>query len=600
LDSKHLWVDYEDKLSKLNERLRNYFNGAIFIFLFLGFLFTIYEIGFAKEEYITKRVHNILRQIPRIVMVLFFTKWIIKILISKQKMVYQRRYVSDFIIFFGLFLFNFFKNYSEILSSVYFLYILSICLFFLRFIFVSGDIKNSLLSPSILFSVSFLLLILFGTATLLIPNATHGNLSFVDSLFISTSAVCVTGLASVDVPTKFTVLGQSIILILIQLGGLGLLTFTNFFTYLFRGGMSLRNHVILSNLIETDEPHSLFNVLKKIIGFTLIVEIVGAMFLYYNTYHIEDFRNQGLLFFSVFHSISAFCNAGFSTLKDGLFNISIRYNYNVQIVISILVIIGGIGFPVMIEAYHAFKKYSKGIVNYIFFKKRLDFNARSFSVHTKVVLASTTALLLFGGILYYYLERNNTLAEHTTFYGKFVGSLFGSVTPRTAGFNTVDMGKITQGTILLYLLLMWIGAAPSSTGGGIKVTTFSLALSTVIALAKGRDRIELFKREISNSSIMRAFVVIFLSLIILGISIFMVSIFDPKIPLHMIAFECFSAYGTVGLSLNLTPQLSDGSKIVLVVCMFLGRVGMFTLLFGFFKKADNSSYRFPKESIQTM
>ncbi len=600
MESKHIWVDSKDKLSRIQNKLKTYFNSAIFLVLFFGFLLVLYQIGFSKEEYISKWVNNVLRQIPRIIMMLFLFKWIVKIILSSQKVVYQRRYISDFVIFLGFFCFNMLKNQSETLSSDYFLYILIICVFLLRFLFVSSEIKTSLLSPSLLFTISFILLIFFGTAVLLIPKATNGNLSLVDSLFISTSAVCVTGLASVDIPTKFTFLGQNIILILIQLGGLGLMTFTNFFAILFRGGMSLRNHIILSNIIETDEPNSLFSILIKIFTFTFLIEMVGAILIYIFTYDDLHGKVGSDIFIAIFHSISAFCNAGFSNLPDGMFNIAIRYNYSFQLAIAFLIIFGGIGFPVMIEMYNALKTYLKSIMRYVFFRERVVFKARNFTVHSRLVLVTTSALLVLGTFIIYFLERNNTLAEHTSQYGKWVGAFFASVTPRTAGYNTVDMGKIMQSTVILYLLLMWIGAAPSSTGGGIKVTTFALAVSTVVALAKGKDRIELFKREISNSSVMRAFVVIFTSLIIIGVSIFIVAYFDPEIALHKVAFECFSAFGTVGLSLNLTPLLSDGSKITLVIVMFLGRVGLFTLLFGLFKKVDSSAYRYPKDSIQVM
>jgi Trk-type K+ transport system membrane component len=280
--------------------------------------------------------------------------------------------------------------------------------------------------------------------------------------------------------------------------------------------------------------------------------------------------------------------------------VNLRKNYNLQNVISWLIIFGGIGFPVVIEIYNAMKYYTKSTLKLLFFGERFSFQAKSLSVHSRIVLSSTFVLLAVGTIAFYFLEKNNTLAEHTSLYGKLSGSFFGSVTPRTAGFNTVNMGNLMQSTILLYLLLMWIGAAPSSTGGGIKVTTFTLAVSNVVALAKGKTRIELFRREISQSSVQRAFVVIFTSFMILGVAIFLMSIFDPQIPLHMVAFECFSAYGTVGLSLNLTPSISDGSKLVLIVCMFLGRVGLFTMLFGIFKKVDCDSYRYPKDSVQVM
>jgi Trk-type K+ transport system membrane component len=202
-----------------------------------------------------------------------------------------------------------------------------------------------------------------------------------------------------------------------------------------------------------------------------------------------------------------------------------------------------------------------------------------------------------GMFLYFTTEYNNVLKEHTTFYGKLVQSFFGSVTPRTAGFNTIDMGELMQGTILVYLLLMWIGASPSSTGGGIKTTTFAIAFSNIVSLTKGKNRVDLFKREISSTSIHRAFAVIFLSLLIIGSAVFGISLFDPNHNLTEIAFECFSAYSTVGLSLNITATLSAPSKLILVLTMFIGRVGMFTLLFGIFNKAESRMYQYPKENI---
>ena len=597
---KEKWIDFEDRFFLIKESIVRKTNRLIFLVLAFGFFLVLYQIGFPKEQYAEDFVNHVLRQIPKLLMLFFLFKWSLKIILSTNKIIFERKHISDFIIFFVFFIFNIFKNQNEYLSSAYFLYLLIASFFFLRFFSVSSEVKNTLLSPSILFTISFSLLIFWGTAMLLIPKATNGNLSLIDSLFTATSAVCVTGLTTVDVPTKFTGLGKQILLVLIQIGGLGLMTFTNFFAILFRGGMSLRNHLILSNIIETDEPNSLFSILKKILFYTVFIELVGALLIFIFVRDLFPDNNADHWFYAFFHSISAFCNAGFTTTSEGLYNIKLRYNYNLQNVISMLIVFGGIGFPVVIDVYNTIKSYTKSFLRLVFFGERLSFPAKNLSVHSKLVLSTTFILLVFGTVVFYFLEGNNTLAEHTTFYGKLSGSFFGSVTPRTAGFNTVDMGSLMQGTILVYILLMWIGAAPSSTGGGIKVTTFALAVSNVVALAKGKTRIELFNREISQSSVQRAFVVIFSSFMILGVAIFSMSVFDPHIPLHKIAFECFSAYGTVGLSLNLTPTLSDGSKLVLIVVMFLGRVGLFTMLFGLFKKVDCEAYRFPKDSIQVM
>lgn len=456
------------------------------------------------------------------------------------------------------------------------------------------------MNPAVLFAISFLVLIFWGTAMLLIPNATNGKFSLVDAAFTATSAVCVTGLSSVDVSTKFTGLGTHILLILFQIGGLGLMTFTNFFAVLFRGGMSLRNQLMISNIVELNEPGSLFAVLKKIIFYAIFIEVIGTILVFICVDGNFDVNSSKSWFFSVFHAVGAFCGAGFSNVHDGLHNPELRFNYSFLLVIALLVVFGGIGFPVVNDIYNAVKHFTKGLTRYILLGERYTYQARILTVHSKLVLSATAILLVLGTLAFYFLEYNNTLAEHSTQKGKWIQSFFASVVPRSAGFNAVNMAAITQGTILIYLLLMWIGGAPNSTAGGIKVTTFSLAVLNVVSLAKGKDRLEIFDREITLSSIQRSYVVIFLSFMIMGIGVFLVTIFDPGIPLQMVAFECFSAYGTVGLSLNLTPSLSPESKWVLIVLMFSGRVGLFTILFGFFSKDRSGDYKYPKESVQVL
>lgn len=570
---------------------------GIFVLLFLGFALAIYQIGVPKEAGVKYWVNGFLRQVPRIAMLFYFFIWALNNFVKKKVKLLDREHLPDFIFFLILFAFNIFKHESWFLESEWFLYLLLSVFFVVRLLREGSNLRNAYLTPSVLFVVSFLLLILVGTALLLIPVATTGELHFIDALFTATSAVCVTGLTTVDTASKFTEIGQDMLLVLIQIGGLGLMTFTNFFAVLFKGGMSFRNHLILTNLIETDKPNSLFNTLIKIVVYTLIVEVFGIFL-------ILIVSNDGLFqnshdewMFASFHSISAFCNAGFSTLSDGLYNEDFRFNYAFQIVICFLVILGGIGFPVVIDLYESLKGVLRSLSRTILLGERYKYQARNFNVHTRLVLTSTSVLLVLGTVLYYITEYNNTLLDHPSAYGKIVQSFFGSVTPRTAGFNTVDMGSLMQGTILIYLLLMWIGASPSSTGGGIKTTTFTIAISNIAALAKGKNRVELFKREISAISINRSFAVIFLSLLNIGLAIFLISIFEPNQDLTAIAFECFSAYSTVGLSLNLTPELGDASKIVLIITMFLGRVGMFTLLFGIFNKVECGTYQYPKENV---
>jgi potassium uptake TrkH family protein len=563
----------------------------------LAFALIIYQIGFPKEIEIQTKVDGFLREVPLITMILYFVKWLLTNFIRISPKIFDRNQLPDLVFSGLLLLYIRMRLHVPILEQYWFLYLL-LSVFFIVRVMREGSLFNRKgMTPSGLFVTSFVMLILVGTAMLLVPNVTSKNISFIDALFTATSAVCVTGLAVVDTSTAFTAIGKDLLLVLIQIGGLGLMTFTNFFAVLFKGGMSFRNHLILSDLIQSDKPNSLFSTLIKIIGYTFIIEVFGIILIQFTSGNSIFNGTSESWMFSIFHSISAFCNAGFSTVPNGLFNGGLRYNYNFQLVICALIILGGVGFPVVLDLYDALKSWVRSFFRWVFFKERFIFLARNINVHTRLVLTTTTILLAVGTVLYFITEYNNTLLDHPTFYGKAVQSFFGSVTPRTAGFNTVDMGGLMQGTILIYLLLMWIGASPSSTGGGIKTTTFAIAFSNIISLARGKNRVDIFKREVTSSSVARAFAVIFLSLLIIGISVFLISIFEPKQELTKIAFECFSAYSTVGLSLNLTPQLGTSSKLVLIVTMFLGRVGMFTLLFGIFKKMHSSSHQYPKENV---
>jgi trk system potassium uptake protein TrkH len=594
---KHRFVDFWDKLILRRIQLVSWIDRSIFFLLFMAFAIVIYQVGFPKEEWLSDTILSILRKVPYLAILLYFSKWILQNFIRKSPRFLDRHNLSDLLFAGILFLYERAKYAVTFMYSEWFLYFLLSIFFIVRVIREGSLIRDRRLTPSFLFMFSFSMLILVSTAMLLVPGATTYDISFIDALFTATSAVCITGLSVVDTSTAFTSLGKHMLLIMIQVGGLGLMTFTNFFAVLFRGGMSFRTHLILNDIIQPDKPNSLVSTLIKIVGYTLIMEIIGIFLIYWTVNDQYLGVDEGSWFFSVFHAVSAFCNAGFSILPDGLSHLNFRYNYSFQIVVCLLVIFGGIGFPVVNDIYKAVKSLFLSVFRYLVYRERFVFMARNLSVHSRLVLISTGILLFAGTVLYFITEKDNVLLAHPTAFGKFTQSFFGSVTPRSAGFNTVDMSMLMQGTILIYLLLMWIGASPSSTGGGIKTTTFTIAISNIVALAQGKNRIDLFKRQITESSVRRAFAVIFLSLIIIGLAVFLISIFEPQEKLTRIAFECFSAYSTAGLSLNLTPELRTESKLVLIITMFLGRVGMFTILFGLFKKAESTSYRYPEENV---
>lgn len=477
------------------------------------------------------------------------------------------------------------------------LYMLIIACFIRDFSSLKIDFKKTVINPAQLFILSFLGIILIGAGFLMMPNATVNGILPLEALFTATSAVCVTGLTVLDTSKDFTVFGKIIIITLIQIGGLGIMTFATYFSYFFRGSGSYANQITLSEMTSSDKLGDVFNTLKRIIVITLIIEFLGAVIIYstLDLQLLNNSINQGI-FFSIFHSISAFCNGGFSTLTGNLYERGYQFNYPLHLIIASLVIFGGLGFPIVYNVY----KYFQNILYTNLLKYfRKDFYQHTpwiVSLNSRIILVTTFTLLFMGTFFVYILESDGVLKGHSPF-GKLVESFFLSVTTRTAGFNTVDMGAISAPTLMICIFLMWVGASPASTGGGIKTSTLAIATLNIISLAKGKKRTEIFRREISENSIHRAFAIIALSLIVVGFAIFLLVIVEPDKDLMTLAFEAFSAYSTVGLSLNMTASLSDGGKIIIMALMFIGRVSMFSLLIAIMKSEKYFNYRYPKEEI---
>lgn len=474
---------------------------------------------------------------------------------------------------------------------------LAMFLYFIReFSSLRINLKRQYFNPAQLFVASFLSIILIGTFLLLLPNATHTGISIIDALFTSTSAVCVTGLIVVDTGSYFTQFGQNVILVLIQLGGLGIMTFASYFSYFFRGKTSYETQLMMKDMTSSQKIGEVFSVLKKILLLTFIIEFIGAILIYLNL-NRQDFADIGdRIYFSVFHSISGFCNAGFSTLENSLYEPGFRFNYPLHIVIAVIFILGGLGFPIVLNLFTYFKHLVVNRLMPLQTKKSVLHKAWVVNLNTRIVMMTTTVLLAVGTILFYILEYNNTLAEHSG-VGKIVTAFFGASTPRTAGFNTVDYSSVHFATIMVVILLMWIGASPASTGGGIKTSTFAVTTLNFLSLAKGKNRIEIYKREISEVSIRRSFAIVALSLIVIGLSITIIATLDPHLDIVKIVFEAFSAYSTVGLSMGLTSSLGEWSKIVIIITMFVGRVSTLTILIAVLRRLKHLNYRYPSEEV---
>lgn len=470
-------------------------------------------------------------------------------------------------------------------------------LFFIEMSRLSLGINKMSIHPALIFILSFLLVIVIGTLLLKLPNATVGGISWIDALFTATSAVCVTGLIVVDTATVFTGMGKTILMLLIQIGGLGMMTFTSFFGFFFKGGQSLQSQLFLKDYINEDNIGKVGSTLIKIILFTIGFELLMSIGIFFVVDDSLFTSTSEQLFFAIFHSISAFCNAGFSTLTNGLYEIGFRTEYHVHLLLAITIIVGGIGFPVIVSYAQVTKRICQNWFN-IWTKKDSFYHhtPRIFNINTSLTTVTTLLLLLIGFVTYWIFEQQHTLAGLEG-YGKIVTAFFGSVTPRTAGFNTVDMTQLALPTVLIYLILMWIGASPGSTGGGLKTTTFAVAVLNALSIAKGKDRVEVFNRQIDPETVRKAFAVILLSFLVIGLGVFMVLFFNPELGILEVAFEVFSAFATVGLSLGITAKLATGSKLVICLIMFLGRVGTLTVLVAFIRKTRSLRYKFPQEGV---
>lgn len=469
---------------------------------------------------------------------------------------------------------------------------------FLQLVPSIRQLYKAFYNPALLFVGSFAAVTVFGAILLKLPKATIGGISWVDAFFTSSSAVSVTGLASVDTGIVFTRFGHWVIMILIQFGGLGVLTFTSFFAYFFKGGSSFREGLYVKDFLSSDNISNVLKLAVKVVAFTLAVEALGGMFIFWFTSPAQAGTEvSDRLFFAAFHAVSAFCNAGFSTLSMGLYDEAYRYLYGFHWVVALLLVFGGLGFNIVFNFYEYFKTLFLRAKEAVLYKQNFVMPVRAITLNSTIVLVTTLILIVVGTVFMFIVEYNHVLSDHSSFWGKFTTAFFCAVSPRTAGFNTVDMTMLTTPTVLLTFLLMWIGASPASTGGGIKTSTFAIATLNIISVARGRYFIELGKREIADQSVKRAFAIICISLVIIGFAVFLISWFEPDKDLMTIGFECFSAYSTVGLSLGITPKLGDASKITLMLVMFLGRIGTLNLLIGMVRQLNARNYYYPTENI---
>lgn len=453
-------------------------------------------------------------------------------------------------------------------------------------------------NPSLILAVSFFIIILVGTGLLMLPRCTISGISWVDSLFISTSAVCVTGLTSVDLTTTFTTEGFVVILLLIQIGGLGVMTLTSFFALFFMGNTSLYNQLVVRDMVNSKSLGSLLSTLLYTLGFTLVIETMGMITIWLSIHGTMGMNLEEELAFAVFHSISAFCNAGFSTLPGNLGNPLMMNNHNLfYVLISILVILGGIGFPILVNLKEIIFYRLKRMTQFLLRKNKVSAKSvQLYNLNTRIVVTMTFLLLAAGTLILLAFEWNHAFAG-MSIAEKCTHAFFNAACPRTAGFSSVDFSLFGIQSILIYILLMWIGGGAQSTAGGIKVNAFAVVILNLAAVIRGSQRVEVHGRELAHDSIRRSNATVVMSLIILFVSIFLLSWLEPTLPLLSLTFEAVSALSTVGSSLNLTPLLQESSKLVIVVLMFVGRVGLITMMLGIVKQKKNTKYKYPSDNI---
>lgn len=440
-------------------------------------------------------------------------------------------------------------------------------------------LKRGTLSAVQILVIGFVILILIGAILLTLPisSVSGKSTNFLDALFTSTSAACVTGLITLDTGTYWSHFGQVVIMLLIEVGGLGFMSFATFFALLLGKKITLRDRLVMQEAMNTFNIQGLVKMVRYVLAFTFSVQFFGALLL--STQFIPQFGLGKGIYFSIFHSISSFCNAGFDLF--GHFNSVTGYWNNpvVLLTLSSLIIIGGIGFTVWFELYNY-----RGL--------------RKLSVHSKIVILVSVALLVFGTILMFLFEMHNKKTIGDMGFGyKLLNSYFASASPRTAGMNSVSTDDMTNASKFLTVILMFIGGSPGSTAGGLKTSTFGVIILSVVAVLRGREDAQVFGRRFSKELVYKS-----LALLIIGMSIVIVvamilTISEPGESFINLLYEATSAFGTVGLTTGVTQRLSTVGKIVIILTMYCGRVGPMTVALALLKNKKKQTHKYPEGRI---
>lgn len=442
--------------------------------------------------------------------------------------------------------------------------------------FIKKIVDKASEKPPLILTMGFLILITIGGLILSTPFVTKSGQStnMVDAFFVAASAACVTGLTPVNTAEHWNTFGQVIILFLIQIGGLGVMSLASLVPLILNKKIGLKSRLILKEQLNTENMAGVLKLFKYVLFFTLAVEGLGALFLAIRFVPSYGFGKG--IWYAIFHSISAFCNAGFDIMGDSIY--PLRHDYLVNITLMALIAIGGLGFMVTSEIYN---------------KREL----KHLSTHSKLVLITNICLILVGGLGFFILEtiKNGMIANETIGHGLLI-SFFQSVSARTAGFYSLDLGQIKDSTAVLLMNLMFIGGSPGSTAGGLKTTTFVVLLLALSSVVKSQKEPVVFKRSISNETIKKALAIVMVSMFLHVAVVFVLSILN-NFDFIEVLFETVSALGTVGTTMGITDKLTSISKVIIAFCMYLGRIGPMTMALSFGLKSDDRLIRYPEAFI---
>jgi trk system potassium uptake protein TrkH len=553
------------------------FDNFIGLVAIIGFLLLLIELSDYANRYAA-----VFRAANATILLLFISDVALRFLLSESKLAHLKHNWLDAIVLVPLVQLYHGMDYSPF--SVIARQVVIVFMLFSRTRRAREFVSLLGLKPAQLMLASFLAAICAGAILLMLPAATvtGAKTPLVDALFTATSATCVTGLVVRDTGTYFSAFGQCVILALIQVGALGIMTFSVSLAVFARKRVEMQRQIEMQEMLDQDTIASIKELVKFIVKMTFAFELFGAVALFF-AWRGKLGGGAHTAFAAVFHSISAFCNAGFSTMSDSLMRFSADVSTNV--VIIVLIVFGGFGFTVVRDLLGNFRQRLSP-------RSR---RVRSLRVQTKTVLLVSAILIVGGAALFYAIERQGVLAP-LALKERVLVSLFQSVTARTAGFNTCNFGLLSSAALALVIVLMFIGASPGSTGGGIKTATVAVLLAAVASGFGKRADVQLYRRTIPAEVIQKATSVLVISLIVvLGFGLVM--LYLERMPFQKVMFETVSAFGTVGLSTGITPQLSTGGRIAVTLLMFTGRLGPITIAYAFLRQRKPARYRYAEERV---